>query len=636
MFNTYNPFKENRAEQMKDLWKYYVPIPGIDGTGKPLVVEGGRGSGKTMLFLCNSWRENIIQLKKLGNSVTDIFLIKPFIGIYYRVDTAFVSAMVGKDKECWDSIFETYLGICLLREFLDLLNNLSDEQIFSKLELIDLVKNFSKRFHPESQIETLDDFLLETEDYLDRIEDVINGVSASPGFRCIKLGRFVTDLCKKCNELLRHETLFKIFIDEYETLQEYQQRIINTLIKHSTPPVIYNIGLRPKGMKTPKTISSTETIESPHDYEEFEISIDEKDYTNVLKRICEKRIQYGKEIGKIPISASEDIEFYLGKYSMDNEVAIITNSKIIPDYINKLRDLIKGECKICNMSHEETQKYVSVLCDNAHPINSKLHFLLLNKKTIYSPTIKELFQAYTEKNNRYKEWEHNRKFGIVFLLAKDYKKSKMYYGFDVFAALSSGIVRYFLELCEQSFKIAFLDNYCWDAPISPNIQSEATKFVSEYKIIDINGYEPVGKELRIFVQYLGRIFYQLHTSDETTLGEPEPNHFYTNDLALTTQTNELLSYAIMWNVLQVGEPTKKKRSGLSSETVDYYLNKIYIPYFGISYRDKRKINIDIDILQGLLSGDTESAKKAVKKYFKETEQVPILKTNQQLNIFENL
>ena len=50
MVNQYNPFKENRAEQMKDLWKYYVPVPGLESTGKPIVVEGGRGSGKTMFF----------------------------------------------------------------------------------------------------------------------------------------------------------------------------------------------------------------------------------------------------------------------------------------------------------------------------------------------------------------------------------------------------------------------------------------------------------------------------------------------------------------------------------------------------------------------------------------------------------
>ena len=72
MINQYNPFKENRTEQMKDLWKYYVPFPGLDGAGKPLVVEGGRGSGKTMFFQCNSWRQKILEFQKNSKPITNI------------------------------------------------------------------------------------------------------------------------------------------------------------------------------------------------------------------------------------------------------------------------------------------------------------------------------------------------------------------------------------------------------------------------------------------------------------------------------------------------------------------------------------------------------------------------------------
>lgn len=214
------------------------------------------------------------------------------------------------------------------------------------------------------------------------------------------------------------------------------------------------------------------------------------------------------------------------------------------------------------------------------------------------------------------DWEHNRKFGIVFMLAKDYSKGKMYYGFDVYAALSSGIVRYFLELCEQAFRMELIEDYQWDRVISPERQTQAAKYVSEYKVADINGYEPVGKELRIFVQYLGQIFKQLHIADNITQGEPEPNHFHTNDLALNATLEKLLSYAIMWNVLQTDEPTKKKQPSRSVETVDYHLNKIYVPYFEISYRDIRKIFLPIDILEQLLSGNVDMAKEASNKYLK--------------------
>lgn len=142
------------------------------------------------------------------------------------------------------------------------------------------------------------------------------------------------------------------------------------------------------------------------------------------------------------------------------------------------------------------------------------------------------------------------------------------------------------------------------------------RYVSEYKVGDILGYDPYGKQLRIFIQYLGKIFYRLHTTEQSTQGEPEPNHFNTKDLSLTEDIKSILSSAVMWNVLQEGEPTKRKESVLSVETVDYFINKIYTPYFDISYRNKRKIFIDVDVLGNLLSGDEKNARDGFSKFFK--------------------
>ncbi len=286
------------------------------------------------------------------------------------------------------------------------------------------------------------------------------------------------------------------------------------------------------------------------------------------------------------------------------------------DRIDKLYELIELRGKEEGLSKSEIEESCNALCTKAPILNSRIHYALLCKRTPYTPTIKKLYHAYTANTDEYQEWMHNRKNGAIYLLCKETKRDKMYFGFDVFSALSSNIVRYFLELCEQAFKIAFLNDYSWETSLSPEIQSEAARYVSEYKIIDIAGYEPYGKELRIFVQYLGQIFNKLHTAEDNTLGEPEPNHFYTKDLSLPDASKSLIASAIMWNVLQEGEANKKKQSKLSPETVDYYLNKIYVPYFGISYRNQRKILVSVEILEKLFSGDERIAKEGFKQYFK--------------------
>lgn len=639
MVSQYNPFKENRTEQMRELWKYYVPFPGLDSTGKPIVVQGGRGSGKTMFFQCNSWRQVLSQIRKNERVASDVLNEKGFIGIYYRVDTTFVSSMHSKEETHWDSIFETYLSVCILQDVLELLATLNEDMPLSEAALQAFVKKFSKRIYPNSTAETIQDFRGECDYYLDAIEDRINGMPPNQqGLRWVNAHRYINDLCRACSQIFEKELLFKIFIDEYETLQEYQQKIINTLIKHSTLPVIFNIGLRPKGMKTRETISETETIEAPHDYELLTLEFDSEAYPDIVRNICQKRIALGKEQNRIPADAPEDIEYYLGKYSMDYEIDRICQVPKKLPHIEKLRKIIEEEAEVENLTQDLRSEYIKELCDNAPIINSRLHYAILCKKTAYTPSLTELYEAYKSNNSRYTDWMHNRKYGAVFLLCKESKHEKMYYGFDVFLSLSSNIVRYFLELCEQTFRIAFLNGYAWDGPVSAEIQAEAARYVSEYKIVDIARYEPYGKQLRLFVQYLGQIFYKLHTAEDNTLGEPEPNHFNTKDLSLPDQTRELLASAVMCNVLQEGEPTKRKQSKLSPETVDYYLNKIYVPYFGISHRNQRKIQIEVSILNNLLSGDEGKVKAGFRDFFKLKPEQPVVNADptHQISFFDRL
>ena len=617
----FNPFKENRTEQMRDLWRYYVPYPTIDTSKEALVVEGGRGSGKTMFFQCNSWREQLSKIKDEGKICQELYGENRFVGIYYRVDTTFVSAMTGKEIEDWSIIFQYYLNLCVLREITDLLITLNNDNILKESKIVYFVKTISSKISDDIIDESLISLKNLTEKCLDYIEDIINsGEKINSKAKLRTTQRFVENVIEETCLLLEvpiEKMLFKIFIDEYETLQEYQQKIVNTLIKHSDKLVVYNIGLRSGGMKTHQTISDTETIEPPHDYSEISLTVDKGQYKEILKEICRKRIDFWKEVGKIPQNASNDIEYYLGAYCMEDELEDLMSSDKVPEYLKELEEIIVNRANQEKNEKKKIKTYVKELCYDAPVINSKLHHLLLLKQTKYTPTIEELYKAYKAKNSRYQAWMHNREFGIMFLLTGEYDKKKRYHGFNVFSLLSSNIVRYFLELCEQTFYLASLSNESvWDKPIAPELQTGAAYYVSDYKISDIISYEPYGRELRIFVEYVGKIFNQLHVSKDITLGEPEQNHFFTNDLALSKELRKLLSNAVLWNVLQAEKPTKRKQSNQSEETVDYHLNRIYAPYFGISYRKKRKIKLESDLLEKLLSGDDEMAKSAYRLFLR--------------------
>ncbi len=618
MVNAYNPFKDNRTEQMSDLWEFYVPFDDIGDSVKPLVVEGGRGSGKTMFFQCNSWEQILKKIKKDNNRINDFLSEKPFVGIYYRVDTTFVSTMREDEHSNGSKLFELYFSICILKEILRLLIELDKASLLDENHLNSFVETFSKRIRAESKVDKLKSFADETESYLDSIEDMINYPSSEKplSIRFVKAHRFITDICKACGDIFSKTVTFKIFIDEYETLQDYQQEIVNTYIKHSTLPVIFNIGLRPEGMRTNGTISLTEKIESPHDYEKITLGVNSDNYIALIKEICSKRIALGKEKGLIPQNASEDIIFYLGEYKIEDELELILKSKNKLNFLNKLEKLIIDRGSEENLDDEQISVSINTLCKEAPVFNARLHYALLCKKTNYTPKINDLCKAYVNKEKKYSEWMHNRGLGIIFLLCKETKRQKMYYGFSVFEMLSSGIVRYFLELCEQALRIAFLQGFKWETTISGEIQTEAARYVSNYKVRDIAGYDPYGNRIRKFLQDLGMLFNHYHTSELLTLGEPEPNHFSTEDLSLNEETRSILKSALMWNVLQKEIATKKKNSIFSDETIDYHMNKIYVPYFGISYRHKRKLHINSTALNNLLSGNEEVAKKTYRELLK--------------------
>ena len=217
-------------------------------------------------------------------------------------------------------------------------------------------------------------------------------------------------------------------------------------------------------------------------------------------------------------------------------------------------------------------------------------------------------------NSSLRQWLHTTKTGIVFLLAKESGLEKWYYGFDTYVMLSSGIVRYFLELCEQAFNFAIMNGFGWEqpSPLSPEIQTKAARFVSRYKVEETSSFPLYGSNLRIFIQCLGQIFKELHRNERLTLGEPEPNHF-TMDALDSLDHRDVLDCAITCSALQELPQTKGKEA-LNTHVLDYHLNKIYTPYFEISYFKKRKIVFTNSQISDLLSGDKSKAEQVTKAY----------------------
>ena len=99
------------------------------------------------------------------------------------------------------------------------------------------------------------------------------------------------------------------------------------------------------------------------------------------------------------------------------------------------------------------------------------------------------------------------------------------------------------------------------------------------------------------LRYLFRIKHQ-----QDPITEPEINHFglLTNDLE--DDLHRIVRQALSWNVLIALNATKEK-TNIDTAKLDYQLNPIYSPAFGISINRKHKMNFSMKDFETILKGD---------------------------------
>lgn len=113
---------------------------------------------------------------------------------------------------------------------------------------------------------------------------------------------------------------------------------------------------------------------------------------------------------------------------------------------------------------------------------------------------------------------------------------------------------------------------------------------------------------------LGRIFEVAHR--RTSQSEPEINHFSIDDsdkIALSDEAKLLLIQAKIWSVLYEQQDTKNKSNYDLAQT-DIVPNPIFAPYFGISYRKKRKLTLSAAQVNAILVGSGEQFEQVIKEF----------------------
>ncbi len=628
--NLRNPFAAFNASLMgdDDVLKYWiqpeivfgVQAMGIDLTGDtPVIFEGGRGTGKTMLL---KWMSNEIKIKEYVSENSDGkgFLNQTlYVGIYHRFDGPSLASFDSRhtSPEGWETLFKHYFELTIGQKMIMLWQNLKENQCIdiekSKeikilTEILKLVDE-SIIIQEEPSLDFAIDFFQRE---LERIFDFINcaALSTETTFsgHPIRSGKLIFGIPEILQENLPefHGKRIILLLDEYENLQYQQQKIINTLFKHTKNFVTFRIGTRLKGFKTCDTLNVGEFLMEDADYRRirFEdvLMSHNEEYRNLLKMIAKRRLEHIPELQE---KGFTDIESILGEFPVEDEATIIVfNKKLTQNEIDQypLDQYLKTKHvveigKVLNKKHrldESLDAIFNSLIDKK-PLLEMLNLLLLRRN--YEPeVIAKMFASYISGKReslefkKYANLYDKNKLSLLFQLVSLNKPTqKQYAGFNVYCMLSSGIIRNFLELCYQSFNIALFSDrtsLIKDGKMSFEAQTDGATIRAERYMDMIERIPEWGNEIKSLVKQLGAIFYSWQ--NDPVLSEPEVTYFCVDNEALSEKARKVLNCAVQWSVLQPKKAMKGKATTDPLINV-YVLNHILAPYFSISYRLRGRI-----------------------------------------------
>ena len=231
-------------EQMFDLFAEPAYLPEL-ATARPCVLLGGRGTGKTTVLRSLSYEGQFALRKK---NVADIPNWR-FYGFYYRVNTSRVLAFKGPElaEDRWVKVFAHYVNLVLCDLVLEFLQwhqeNCPHLPRLSKrvCSRVATSLHLKAATNVDELAESISQSLLEFESYVNNIGDQ---QSVPLSLQGLPIDTLLIGIRK-----LDHfkSKLFFFLLDEYENLQDYQQQVLNTSIKHSggdKHPYTFKVGVK--------------------------------------------------------------------------------------------------------------------------------------------------------------------------------------------------------------------------------------------------------------------------------------------------------------------------------------------------------------------------------------------------------
>lgn len=548
-------------------------------TPRPCVLIGGRGTGKTTVLRGLSYEGQYA----LRGSDASRLQEWPYFGIYYRVHSTRVNAFEGPERSAdqWERLFGHYFNLVIVRNVVRMvlwLETMTSSTIQVSSEDIELIST-ALRVPPCREWGTLARALRSE---LVRFEAGINDVSQSenqhPTIAGAPIDLIFETLASSPELAGKH---FFLLIDEYENLKDYQQRILNTLLKHAQPPYTFKIGVRELGWRDRSVAGGTEKLISPADYERVDIATVFRDevFRDFALKVANERLSRLEGEAHAP----QDVRVLLPQITLEEEALEFGVGERADATIARLEEAFSEAQVAPARAMPPLQVYLFEYWAQAQ-----------------NSTVDAMYRDYLANPRRWETRYVNYKYALVFSLHRKGRRiNKFYAGWDTFVQLSAGNIRYCLELLEESL-LAHVRAEHTLGPIAPRRQTIAAQEVGRSNLEELEGLDEQGARLTRLVLSLGRIFQVM--ARQPSGHTPEVNQFYLVNDGLTAtgeltegddvdpQLRRLLTAAVTHLAL-LRSPGTKLLDEASIRQHDYMLHPIFAAFFQFSHRRKRKMQI---------------------------------------------
>lgn len=637
-----NPFGITRAvhlspEEVESLW---VSSPSGDNhaslfqprSAMPLLIVGGKGSGKTHLMRYYSYPLQALRHREAGVEPLEGIRRDGYLGIYILLGALNAQRFTGRGQppERWEALFEFAMEMWLARELLQLVRTIRDEDLALADSEADICRDIWDLLDepPQETTNTIEAVLAWLRDEQRSLDIDLNNVVFTGQFKSrvkITRGRLIFGipriLAARCAQL--KQVRFSYQLDELELLEEDQQVYVQTLIREREDPSTFRIGVRTYGIRTFSTLAAGH--EENREGAEFDrVALDARLRDRDVWRPFAYELVRQRLLHRPGASAEITDAQIRGMFEerewRDNEdlhKRLGSPKKGAGPHFQRLRDRLERGVRgsaAPGIDAAHIEAVIAALGVEARPLLEKLNIMLLFQEWFRGrPLLDAAKQIQDDCGEFVQSRNRNSSYGRRLQLYQSDLKAQIfrdfetpynpYSGFETFIWMASGFPRSLLTILKDIYTWALYDGATPPVQqLSEKDQVRGVHEASDWFFEEMRKPGTHGPALRIGIERLARLFELNRLADKpievSMMAFSVPERDLSEVASLRLRMAEERSFLIRLDF-------EKDRNG-GERRSKFQLNGMFAPRFGLPTARRGVARFDADVVELLFDPERET------------------------------